>query len=425
MKRSFVALLLALAAGGTSRAESPAAPDPFDVKRTADGCDCGCACVPDPCCTAPAVPRVWGSVDYLLWWVRKGETPPLVVTGPPTDAFPGALDQPNTRILFGDHGLDYGKFNGLRASFGAWLDDESRFGAEASGFVLERRSVQYNARGDANGQPFLATPFVNAVTGNDNVYFISQNFADPNISAMLTGGVGIFSATRLWSWDVNAVASLVRNDAWKVNVLAGFRQLSLRENLSHVTTVNNLTPEGASVFLTVPIDPAFTVTTIDSFGTSNLFNGGQLGARVDRRWGVFILEVTGKVALGSVQQDATIQGLTRTTAPLPVTEAVGGIFAQGSNIGHFSRDTFAVVPEIGVNFAVNVTANVRARVGYTFVYVSSVARPGDQIDTAINVNRVPIDINFGTPGGPNRPAFDMKTTGFWAQGVNFGLEFRF
>jgi hypothetical protein len=371
------------------------------------------------------VPRVWGSADYLMWWVRKGETPPLVVTGSPADAFPGALDQPHTRILFGDHGLDYGKFNGRRLNVGGWLDDEGTLGVEAGGLLLERRSVQFSAHGDANGQPFLATPFVNAVTGNDNVYFISQNFADPSISAMLTGGVGIFSATRLWGWDVNGVASLVRTDEWKVNGLVGFRQLSLREDLSHVTTVSNLAPGGASLFLTTPVEPGFTVTTSDSFGTSNLFNGAQVGARIDRRWGVFILEVTGKVALGSMHQEATIQGLTSTTAPLPVTQAVGGIYAQASNIGHYNRDVFAVVPELGVNFAVNVTSNIRARVGYTFLYASSVARPGEQIDTALNVNRVPIDFNFGTPGGPNRPAFDMKSTGFWAQGINFGLEFRF
>jgi hypothetical protein len=75
--------------------------------------------------------------------------------------------------------------------------------------------------------------------------------------------------------------------------------------------------------------------------------------------------------------------------------------------------------------AVELTANVRARVGYTFLYVSSVVRPGDQIDRAINPHQVPIDQDFGLPGGPNRPAPELRATQFWAQGINFGLEFTF
>ena len=72
--------------------------------------------------TAPCAPRTWGAVDYLFWWIKKGHTPPLVTTGPESDAFPGALDQPGTVVLFGGDDLDYGGFHGLRASIGAWLD---------------------------------------------------------------------------------------------------------------------------------------------------------------------------------------------------------------------------------------------------------------------------------------------------------------
>src|SRR5947209_20342763 len=51
--------------------------------------------------------RIWGTAEYLLWWVRRGNVPPLVVTGSATDPFPGALEQPGTRVLFGGHALDY------------------------------------------------------------------------------------------------------------------------------------------------------------------------------------------------------------------------------------------------------------------------------------------------------------------------------
>jgi hypothetical protein len=373
----------------------------------------------------PCVPRIWGSVDYLMWWVRKASTPPLVVTGSAADPFPGALDQPGTQILFGNRDLDYGRFNGLRLSLGGWLDAENLFGIEGSGFALERRSVRFSARGDANGQPFLATPFINAVTGNENVYFISQNFADPNLTALLTGGVGVASSTSLWSWEINGTANLARSNAWSVDALAGFRQTSLREDFSYATTVNNIVAGGAALFLLNPVDPPFTVSTLDQFTTSNLFNGGQIGARIERRFDIFSVDLITKLAMGSMHESVTINGMTNTTAPLAVNQAVGGIFAQASNIGHYSRDVFAVIPEVNLNLGVQVTKRIKAYVGYSFVYLSNVVRPGDQIDRSINVNRVPIDFNFGTPGGPNRPAFDWHSTSFWAQGINFGVEITF
>jgi hypothetical protein len=100
----------------------------------------------EPCC-APSGPRTWGSADYLLWWVRKAEVPPLVVTGSPLDAFPGALGQPNTQVLFGNHERNYDTFSGLRLNLGAWLDGDRLWGVEAGGFALERRSVGFSACG--------------------------------------------------------------------------------------------------------------------------------------------------------------------------------------------------------------------------------------------------------------------------------------
>src|SRR5262249_14588481 len=68
-----------------------------------------------------SAPRIWARGDYLMWWTKRAGLPPLVVTGSENDPFPGALDQPGTRILFGDTGLGYSMFNGMRLSLGAWL----------------------------------------------------------------------------------------------------------------------------------------------------------------------------------------------------------------------------------------------------------------------------------------------------------------
>jgi hypothetical protein len=50
-----------------------------------------------------------------------------------------------------------------------------------------------------------------------------------------------------------------------------------------------------------------------------------------------------------------------------------------------------------------------------------VARPGDQIDVALN----PLQLTPGPFIGPERPAFEFRDSDFWAQGLNFGLEYTF
>jgi hypothetical protein len=64
-------------------------------------------------------------------------------------------------------------------------------------------------------------------------------------------------------------------------------------------------------------------------------------------------------------------------------------------------------------------------VGYSFLYLSSVVRPGDQIDRVLNVTRIPNFVPGAVPSGPLRPMPLIHDTDFWAQGINFGVEFRF
>ncbi len=375
------------------------------------------ACAPPRACPPPD--RGWVEADYLLWWVRRGPLPaPLVVTGPLTDPFPGALDQPGTSVLFGGSGLGYGATSGLRLGAGYWLGDDQRFAVEAGGFLLERRAVGFRAAADAAGNPVLGLSFVNALTGAENVYL--SGFPEPPV---VTGGVAVASHSRMWGWEVNAGATAFRSANLELSVLAGFRTLSLDEDLLISATFSTSTTEflGAGAVLT-----PFSGATADLFRTNNRFYGGQVGGRL--RWDADCLNVTlvGKVALGSMQESALVAGSSVVTTAGVAAPAVGGIYAQTSNIGRYSRQEFAVVPEVGVGMGLWLTRSLQARVGYDFLYVSSVARPGDLIDRFVNPNLVPTDpASFGTPGGPPRPAFAWRQSDFWAHGVRLGVEFRF
>jgi Putative beta barrel porin-7 (BBP7) len=68
---------------------------------------------------------------------------------------------------------------------------------------------------------------------------------------------------------------------------------------------------------------------------------------------------------------------------------------------------------------------VRAFVGYDLIYFSNVVRPGNQIDTTLNLTGSPA-ISPSIPfSGAARPAPIFITSSFWVQGINFGESYTF
>ena len=94
--------------------------------------------------------------------------------------------------------------------------------------------------------------------------------------------------------------------------------------------------------------------------------------------------------------------------------------AQQTNIGDYQRDVFAMIPELGVTIGYYLTPRLHATVGYTFLYMSNVVRPGGVIDTELNLSQLD-----GALNGAPHPLFTWQSTDAWAQGVNFGLDYRF
>jgi len=168
--------------------------------------------------------------------------------------------------------------------------------------------------------------------------------------------------------------------------------------------------------------------TQDVFDARNDFYGGQLGVRGRYQAGRFMADATLKVAVGAMRQSVDVTGSTRTNffGP-PVQTFAGGIFAEPTNIGSHSRTVVAVVPEAGINVGFRVTDRAALVVGYTFLYASNVARPGNQIDRAINPSQS-VSISTSNPAvlsGAARPAFRFEGSDFWAHGLNAGIALTF
>ena len=126
--------------------------------------------------------------------------------------------------------------------------------------------------------------------------------------------------------------------------------------------------------------------------------------------------------MGNTRSRVNINGSTTVTSPdqSPVTSN-GGLLALPTNEGITEQNHFSVIPELGITLGYDLTCRLKATFGYSFVYWSSVMRPGDQIDTNVNASQLPPGTLSGVPA-PERKAV---LTDFWRQGFNVGLDYRF
>src|SRR5260370_16439604 len=133
----------------------------------------------------------------------------------------------------------------------------------------------------------------------------------------------------------------------------------------------------------------------------------------------------GKFVMGGMSEVGRLQGPRIAPTAGVITMFPAGFLALPTNSGRFTRDELALVPEAGVTVGYQITDHLRATVGYTFLYISSVTRPGDSIDLALNPSQIPLSLTAGPLAGPARPAARVQDTEFWAQGLSFCLAFSY
>jgi hypothetical protein len=368
----------------------------------------------------------WFSADYILAWTKHMPTPPLITTGAATllatGGTPGALNQPSTQILFGGHPLAFGNpASGARFNTGVWLDHDNHFSLDFGIFFLPKAFNRFALQSDVNGNPTIARPVINAVTGQEQAFFDAlPGVPSLFIAPVATGGTNIAATQSLWGFDLNARYHCFLGAYLHAEGLIGFRYLRLEEDLS---IQDNTTPliGGNFLFLGNSVPTGTLITDFDSFRTTNQFTGFQLGGRLRWDCGRCFFDLTGKAAVGADQESVMINGATTVAG----VTAPGGILAVPSNIGNHNRTVVSFVPEVGVNAGVNLTRWCRLNAGYNFLFWNNVVRAGDQIDRAVNGNQVPTAPDFGTAVGPSRPLFAFHESNFWVQYINIGVELHY
>lgn len=364
--------------------------------------------------------RFWVGAEYLFWSTKSSSLPVLATRGAPGDAIPGALGQPGTRSLYSGDDDDWR--SGGRFMAGFWLNRSQTIGFEASYFFLGSHSNTFSA-GDtgAPGSSVIARPFVAISPVGAASFANSQLVAFPGITA---GNINIQNSTQLQGFAPVGLFNLCCVETCgagqRFDLIGGFQWLRLNDSVNINEDIRPIAAPGSA------FPPGMRIGVNDQFTTQNDFYGFQVGGRGELRRDRFFVNGRALVGLGTTHQHVSINGSTAfTPAGGSTVVQPGGLLAQPSNAGSYSRDVFSAVPEIGVNVGYQLTPHLRAYVGYTFMYWSNVVRPGDVIDTGVNASQIPTAAGPGTLVGPARPSFVFHESDFWAQGINLGIQFNF
>lgn len=278
----------------------------------ANGCDNGV-------CGLPGC--FWVRADYLLWWTRGQQLPPIVTTAPPGTPIgtAGLLGQPGTRILFGGERDDADTRSGYRLTAGFWLNKEHTFGIEGSFFQLDNETNSFSV--NSAHTPIITLPFFDP----DG----SQHRRITSFPGFSTGSVDITSSSRFYGGDVHFLCNLCCSCCWRVDALLGYRALRLNEDLNMVDTeLSTVTGQR--------------IVEVDRFGTRNNFNGADLGITAQYRHCNWTVDLMARVALGVNDREVNINGTSTFSAPGVTTiTRPGGFFALPTNIGSHHDNEFS------------------------------------------------------------------------------------
>jgi hypothetical protein len=365
-----------------------------------DGSYCGPGfCSPGGCWS------YWGSVEFLLWW-RKGQNlPPLVTTGPSSVDNAGVLGEPGTQILYATETQSGDARPGGRLTAGLWFDPCHLNGFGTRLFMLGESTAHFDR--DSSTTPVLARPFFNVDTGLQEAVQIA--FPDSSI-----GNISVRNTSRVGGGDVFFRRLFFTDGCRRIDLIAGYQFARIDTDLmisSNLEATPQNPPGG--------IDIGTTISVLDSFDTRNSYNAGLIGLWGTYDHGPITWSVLAKVGLGNMRQRTTITGqqVTTTPGPPPATDTVAqGLLALPTNIGIYKRTVFSVSPEIAFQGAYHLNNCIDVTFGYSFIYWTHVAQPGDQIDRSLDGQLL-----AGNGTDATRPAFPGNDSGYYVHGLNFGI----
>jgi Putative beta barrel porin-7 (BBP7) len=320
----------------------------------------------------------------------------------------GVPGQPSTVPLFGGRSMLNDYRSGVRVEAGMWFDHEHTFGAMARFYTLFSARENVLARG--NGTNVLNVPQIVNVNG-----VLTQIPVFAGFPGVTTGTATGGARSTFTGGDLSARLLLHREPAYRLEVLAGYRQMYLGDALSLNADVS------------VTGVPA-ALTTRNSVSSRNDFYGPQLGVLLSTGRGRLSLEAHASAALGATVSDldfvrtnaldgsvnvpATTAALVGAGVPLATAAPLAAQLAAATNNVALGSTTlantvtyFGAVAEVGLRAKWQVASNVRVSAGYGFIYWN-------------NVRRGPEAFNGGD-------VLRLRASDFSTHTFTFGAEFRY
>ena len=295
-----------------------------------------------------------------------------------------------------------------------WLDSDQCLGIESSSFFLGERGTNFNSSLHGKRRFWALTvhqrshqldsPAAGSAFG---ARCLSRRRGRPSVNRVHT-------TSQLYGTELNLRSNLWRNCCWRIDVIGGFRYVNLNESLD----VRENLDEAAGMF-----NPGGPVMVHDSFQTTNNFYGGQLGLDMGFKRGRWSLDVHWQNRLGRYERKRSHHRPGPRRFQVSAWRLPVASWPCSSNMGTFDRNRLAFIPEGGLKLGFQATQHCRLFVGYSYMYLSDVVRPGDQIDPRVDLRQVPI-ASFLTGGVPvpgmlmppaSFPSVLMKRSDFWAQ----------
>lgn len=335
----------------------------------------------------------WGSVNYLLLWMKSADAPPLAISGPldhpPKDVAYSRQHVPTSPGFIGlynirEYAINLNRFNATHTLFGNSMNASPNSGAqitigksigcggcaglEASYLFLGERSDSF--KGSPSSHPSLGIPYFDTFNNGSKAYLINRPairlFSEELINTTPAVYVNLFTTetlladagylsirftSGLQAADLNTTWSYPLENCGSFDLIAGFKYVLLKEDLKIWSKVTHRSLQ------TTTMDPALGLPTgeipiinnviadetrSDLFSSSNQFFGVQFGGRSEVEFCKWKVAGSSLIALGTMLERIHRKGkssYTQVTTQTPTTD----IRLAGIPLVVAAEDSYAVV----------------------------------------------------------------------------------
>ncbi|MCE9564726.1 MAG: BBP7 family outer membrane beta-barrel protein [Planctomycetes bacterium] len=313
------------------------------------------------------------------WWVN----PSLELAWLPTQPAPGTVrlrlpdgaggSIPGPLVPVGGRSPDSFQ-GGFGLSLGRFLGDAHTHAIESNFFLLGGTDTTFNGTA-----PGMFVVFPQGASQSSPQVIVLQ----PAIAGSVVGTFPVTLSTWFVGADVNYRHNLLCGPGGRLDVLGGYRFAYLRDE----------------VYLGDVPDSGKDHHRDNRAMAATPFNGGQVGLAGEARSSGWYVGGAAKMAFGVITPDVSATGLF-----VGAEGATPAGFTRLAALTDMPKMQFAVLPTVNLTVGRQLREHTRIFAGYSFQYLSRVARLGDVLD-------------------PSATAVSMSD--FWVQAVNFGMELRY